>query len=723
MDLHARNLEQIPAPLLRRRLQSSVGKFDALAALFGLCLGASAAVHAWDLDGLGVWAWPVVVGCTLLGILLAHLLLNRLVYPGLQRYSQRMRSAWVLLCLLAGFGLVETIPVTIYPKTQVVRIVATGTKNQASQGSEVWLNFIQSGRTAVSAMHTCAGNWKPVESLLMSPSEWQPSVLNCRVRTDQDIDLQFVMHNWSGKARVIYNGQTINEDLYSSGSTAKALTLDVHLSPWEEILRVFLLAAAGITIGFGLLAASLFFAGFSAAPLRYRLSPVTSWLGYGVLMVAVWFTYLLAFWPGFFSPDTLVQFEQVATATFRNDHPAFHTMVIWLLTRIWMSPVPVLIVQMLVLAILLAWCLGVLRNTGVPLWMTWAIALFLAATPATGLILLNPWKDIPYAIALTALTALLLKWSIAVQLAQDTPGPFRSGLVFGGVLGMTAALVALFRQNGVAVAFGTLALLAIIDRRRWKGFGLALAVSLMLYFLITGPFYAVMRVQTKVETSGQNMVPRSLVAYLIRFHKISGSVLTPDEDQLLAELYPADVPIDLEVVVRRWDDVIHTAYSLSLQYPQVTLRYFLNRSSYIFQVVQPPNARVGYVEMAVYPNPYGLEAASKLPGLQTWLTRLAVKSEQVELEWFFWRNAFWMYLLVFSAGVASVRTKNWSLFALTLPILLNALPLALVSGGHIARYIFSTLLLGPVLGIGLLFVRPILPAVQLETKTSLSKVG
>jgi hypothetical protein len=85
--------------------------------------------------------------------------------------------------------------------------------------------------------------------------------------------------------------------------------------------------------------------------------------------------------------------------------------------------------------------------------------------------------------------------------------------------------------------------------------------------------------------------------------------------------------------------------------------------------------------------------------------KVAYLSEEPQIDWLFWRNAFWMYLLIASGVVACVRMKNWKYMAVILPVLLNAIPLMLLSGGHISRYIFSTLLLGPLFGVGLLFLR------------------
>jgi len=62
--------------------------------------------------------------------------------------------------------------------------------------------------------------------------------------------------------------------------------------------------------------------------------------------------------------------------------------------------------------------------------------------------------------------------------------------------------------------------------------------------------------------------------------------------------------------------------------------------------------------------------------------------------------------LVFTALVASVRMKSWKMMLLMAPVLLNILPYAVFNGGHIARYILPTLIIGPLLTPYFLAIKP-----------------
>jgi uncharacterized membrane protein YjfL (UPF0719 family) len=63
-----------------------------------------------------------------------------------------------------------------------------------------------------------------------------------------------------------------------------------------------------------------------------------AWLWYSVPCVVIWTVYLLAFWPGLMSPDSLEQWRHIVQGQFNNDHPAFHTLTTWLITRVWIVP-------------------------------------------------------------------------------------------------------------------------------------------------------------------------------------------------------------------------------------------------------------------------------------------------------------------------------------------------------------------------------------------------
>jgi hypothetical protein len=670
-----------------------------------LCLGASLGLSVGSqVIDLGLplyWVWLGFIAFTIIGSFIAYVLLEKVVLPNLENQPRKHRWLWVAMCLLVGFFLVLTIPMMIYPKPHTLKIVATGEKNPDSHSSEVWLQSIFSGEWAASYHpRSCKGNWETIDSALVSIPDSRPSNLVCTIRTDQDIYVQFGMHDWSGVVRLIFEDQVINEDLYSAQGGTKEIQLQVAHSRIDAAVWLLLFLADGVSIGFFLLAGLL---GLAYYPIHsYRLGPTESvrWYWFALPMAGAWMFLLLIFWPGFLSPDVISQFEQIVSGQFNDWHPAFHTFFLWLTTRVWFSPAPPIVVQILALSGLMGWGLSLIGRSGTPRWLTWPLALFFAASPAIGLILLNPWKDSAYGISVVALSLL------AFYFIRKEDKKF--GIGFWIIFIIASVCVALFRHNGPPVAFGTALFLIFFDRRHRRSFVGVFVLSIVIWLGIRGPLYTAMNVNRNPETGGENLGVYFTAYYLVNSHAKAGTYFTPDESAIFSgiQIDPENGKVNSEQVGKHAGEILDMAVKLSLRNPLLTVRYFLAKFAYILQILQPPRARLGYVEMDIYSNPYGLAIDSPLPFFQRYVKKVAYLSELPQVDWLFWRNAFWMYLLIASGVVACLRMKTWIYIAVILPVLLNAIPLMILTGGHISRYIFATLLLGPLFGVGLLFLRP-----------------
>jgi hypothetical protein len=230
--------------------------------------------------------------------------------------------------------------------------------------------------------------------------------------------------------------------------------------------------------------------------------------------------------------------------------------------------------------------------------------------------------------------------------------------------------------------------------------------------MIIGPFYHYLEVNTKPVNLGKNPAIEAFLYSLIVKHYDSGTRFLPEEEALFKDIFSVvNNPSVDAPTLKEWSKLAdsleimaRTVLKLTLRSPGVTLEYLLKRTNYIFQVFQPYVDRVGYVATQNDPNEFGLSIDSKLPGARSFLTTLANLTKRPKTDWFFWRNAFWMYLLVFAAVVASVRSRSWKYGLALLPVMLNALPLILFSGGQIYRYIIPTIWVSTLLSGYLLFI-------------------
>jgi hypothetical protein len=348
----------------------------------------------------------------------------------------------------------------------------------------------------------------------------------------------------------------------------------------------------------------------------------------------------------------------------------------------------------------IGWAIASIRRLGAPGWLTWLTVALFAMSPANGLVSISPWKDVPYSLSILALTVLIMQIVSSKGSSLEKPG-------FWMMVGVTSSLVALFRHNGWPVMLGTMATLILAYRPYHRRLFHSLTLALVFWWMVTGPLYLYLKVDFQPASGGKIPAIELSLLSLVAKHKESGTIFLPEEDTLFEEMQPfANNPSikDLSILTDNSEQLAKTAFHLTLRSPGVTFRFLFMRSNYIFQIFQPPVGRFGYVATqneSEYPD---LATASKLPEMQSFLTRLAGLTKRPKTDWFFWRNAFWMYMLFFAAAVACMRTRTWKYALATLPVVLNAFPLILFSGGQIYRYIIPTIWVSTLLSGYLLFV-------------------
>jgi len=673
-----------------------------LAVVLGLCIALSIGSLVVSTDTPWVVIGLVLVSFSLLGTALAFVLLRKVIFPGLRRYSWKVCLIWIGLCLLAGYFFVYWIPWTSFPKVNHLRIIATGEKNILAKGQEVWLAGITTGQRDYTSNldHICQGNWAITDGMLVS-SQLTPNILDCQIHTDDFIKVKFGMHPWSGKLSILFGGQNVIQDLFSSTGATYEKEFQVTLTEYERILQALLLTANGITLALLLLTLTVW--AINRPQQNQAISRTAiPWYIYASPLITVWSIYLIIYWPGFFSPDTVAQFNMFVNHAISDWHPAFHTLTLWFLTRLWFSPAVVNIVQILLLGILLGWGFSLVDEYGTPRWAIYLGVIFLAFSPGVALILLNPWKDVAYSICMVAL-------AIFIFLTVQSAGAWLKNTSSWIAIALIVSLVSLYRHNGAPVAFGSLLLLLVAYPKMWKPLLWATLLGLAMIWFVRGPIYRLVGVNSGNISQGNNLGVSSTALTLLNWHREAG---TPLSEEVITTLNQNDAlaqegeGLRLEALAKKASSLDQQALLVSFRYPWTTAKFILNRATYIFQILKPSTARFEYAGLAMDDNPYGFKSANWFPRAGVLLNRLVFLSEKIYFDWLFWRNAFWMDLLILGAIVACVRMRNWRYFMLTVPVLLNALPLAIFSGGQISRYILPTLLVGPLFGAFLWLASP-----------------
>ncbi len=620
--------------------------------------------------------------------------------------------AGLVVCVLGGIFLSFVIPIlrSVVLAEHSLQLAATGEKNPESLGSEIRLQAIRTdGKKAkLDLSRICSGDWRFEDETWVTDAS-QSNKLVCKFLAIDRMKIELLGEDHSGVVLVAADQQpTMKKDLYAASKGAVEILLDLQTSREQASLSAMIKIFWGLWIGWLLFTAGLFLIQRPTANPNEKAP--NSWWVYSLILSLVWGIYLIAFWPGIVGPDAQDQLSQAATGWFNDWHPAFHTLTLWFFTRVWNSPAMIVIIQILSLALLVGWILGRHRERNTPFWMI-AFILVMLCLPPFGLAVVSLWKDIPFSIAFLGFTTCIL-------LIIESEGKWIQNPVGWLSLGLTGTLAALFRHNGAPGVMISLGALVLAYPKYRKMMLRATSVTVLLVIGVRGPIYQL----AGIERGSTNPGLQLALSHLIARHTRAETPMLPAERKLLASiredngkwpyncysnnLMAFDGKIDLANLRKSTPDLIRLAYQLSQRNPSETAKHLICNGAFIFRVL-PPRSGNHYSTYEASPlnlNEDNTPAAINNPGVPitpNWLGDLLYRATNWlffnKLNWFFWRNPFWMYLLIFAIGIAAIRTGRWQYSLLILPVLLSTLPLAVIS------FIQAFRLVMPMILVSLLF--------------------
>lgn len=156
----------------------------------------------------------------------------------------RLKDLTVWMVLLALFGAMAAMafsPSGQLKQQVTLGVTATGDKNQASQGAEVWIRTL--GGASPGAAGASSG-WESREERLVWPRHDRSPAYEWRGELDRRSELIFDTGPWSGIAEVTLNGRSQRIDLYSAAPGTYTLKAHMLLSLSSSPLQVKLRYAA-----------------------------------------------------------------------------------------------------------------------------------------------------------------------------------------------------------------------------------------------------------------------------------------------------------------------------------------------------------------------------------------------------------------------------------------------------------------------------------------------
>ncbi len=445
--------------------------------------------------------------------------------------------------------------------------------------------------------------------------------------------------------------------------------------------------ALSVAVGVGLFLFAFWFVTREMIVVQAGYTSRWSWLWFALPSYIVWTFYLLCLWPGSMSPDSFDQWKQVLNGHFKDWHPAFHSMTIWLVTRINLSPATVAISQIIALGSVIGWTLAVLQRFGVTRTVLWITSFVVALLPVNGLIVVTLWKDVTYSIVMLVLAVYIFQ----IVMGKGAWLKLTRNWFY---LGVVLALVSLYRHNGIIPACGVGVLLLVIYRNHWKGLVVSIIIAISIHAGVQGPLYDVLDVNrdnplAKIE---ERLIKQFRALLAGKQEMASSNMKRPDGD--------------IEKPLFTSKPVMDRIYSASPVWRILPMTTFHKRIEYVnFWREQKQNDAISIKYMSS--NKLGIDEAPVISGGPAFLYKVFNESRYNKYLFWMWRPSVFLYFLSGLLFLLSWRFRK-RLYLVTVPALLNSLPLFLVViHKSIFRYHYPTVILALLFILPLLFLKPI----------------
>lgn len=468
----------------------------------------------------------------------------------------------------------------------------------------------------------------------------------------------------------------------------------IEFNPYmnRTIIRLLYLISSSIGLAFIFFILTTLIALFFPTITDIKPKSKTVWntLLYSLPMIFVWSIYLLAFYPGMMSADSFDQWNQILTGVYVDHHPVFHTLILWLLTRIYLSPVVVAIAQIIFMALVAGLFFSFYESIGISKWVIWISLLIFSIIPVNGTMINTIWKDIPHGIAVLGLVYVFLR---IIYSSGEWVKNWKNIIIYGAIM----SVVSLMRHDGIVIGIGTFIIVFVFYPKLWKSW---LFVFLFFFILLTGikgPLYTSLKAQ-----ESKALEQSSLSLYELAAYSLPGS--EPDQILKSMEIWPPNwncsiwSKLDPEWKRNSLDKSqpkIDVLMNFTTRIPKILLYNYRCERSIEFIVWDPYGEvrNASHVVVLVDPNPFGIVADSKLPHLRDLISNFVIKtSHNPNLNWLFWRPAFFLYITIFTSSIIILRNRNYRFILIVTPALLQAITLTLIFAAPNFRYYYATYL-------------------------------
>lgn len=451
--------------------------------------------------------------------------------------------------------------------------------------------------------------------------------------------------------------------------------------------------------------------------LSVKLNPVESnvskWkiLLYALPSLLVSTYFLIAFYPGAMTPDSLAQWDQALTHEYTDWHPVVHTMLLSVLLSIWESPAVIAIFQMILIGSAVGFAGWSLEQARIPKPFIWIVLVLFAISPVHSISSITLWKDVAYSAALLLFTLLMFR-------IVRTSGRVLASWPFIAFYALSGFMVIFFRHNGFPVFLIVTLFVLLMYRPYWVKLLPVAAGMILVYQIVIHPVYTALEVY---PSDAQEMLslPTQQIAAIVT----EEGEMTEKQFDYVNRIFPIDKwhekynPYSVDSIKFSWGDydrfVIYddwgryarTYLQLVKQNPDIAASALFKQTSLVWQINEPEDGYTSKYTTHIYRNnEYGL--VNPIWSEDRKMNAFNYLKDADESIPFLWRPAFYTALALLFTYITYLR-NNWRAWLLLLPVALNTGAVFVGIPAQDFRYLLAnSMIMLPLLLISLVLFQP-----------------
>ncbi|SYX86456.1 DUF6020 family protein [Paenibacillus alvei] len=648
-----------------------------------------------------IWICFILLFGTLVGLLLNKTII-RLYYNNIEHAKK-----YKIVCLIFSILFVLMIP---FKNSQFVtlNINALADKNSQSQGIEVWIKELTvDGKVIDLNTLQYEGQWEVVHESPVSHDGGQ-AVATWEGLVDKSLEIKLGNHPHSGLAEVKINDNIEKVDLYSPDDQIKTIT---HHNKSLLSISFYIFFLINIYIVFIILYICI-----SNIRANEKVEEGTKAFCFKCTIpsIIVSFFYLLVYYPGLMSGDSIDQWRQISSFDFNDAHPFYDTFIKYIITRIWYSPAMIVITQIIYFCCVWFYAMSTLCKIGVNKKVLVSISVLFSLIPINGLYLISVWKDVPYSISILLLSIILI--NVFHHGARWFDNNKNVTLII-----LTMILVLMFRHNGIIPVYGSVLALLLFYNKRKKIILVALSVTIIFFgskhlalqALHSGSSPSVLTMSLPIQQIGsmlandveftdeQKEIINQAMDYTLWKGLYNPYVVDPIIFNNQFNMHVFDKPNYKSEFIKVWLDK-------TISNPIISIKSWLKQSSIVWRMSEPNNGSTLFSERGIVKtgvemlDKYNLKTESLTPEIKNDINKYLDRSQEKETVWLIWRPAIYIFITMLSMIVLMIRLQYKAVIIFA-PAILNVLGLMLSIPAQQVRYLYSSVLFG-IIALALLFV-------------------